>query len=160
MAHPATNDPPSCHGDRKYFAKDLCEKCYKNAYNKRRRLAGKDKDMRPPRVQDSRNYRAKYPMRVWLTEIKQKYGLTFRDYIHLLEEQDCKCAICGSSGFVGQNKRAPFTVDHDHASNKVRGLLCGLCNIGLGCFRDSQVLFDRASQYLLNPPIQKIEFRE
>ena len=158
MARPVISS--TCHPAEKHCAKGLCKNCYYRIYSKQRRMEGKDKDTRPPRIQDSRDYRVKRPMRVWLAEIKSKYGLTFRDYIHLLEEQDCKCAICGSSGFVGQNKRAPFTVDHDHASNKVRGLLCGLCNMGLGCFKDSQILFDRASQYLLNPPIQKIEFRD
>lgn len=156
---PAINESPSCHGDRKYYAKDLCKKCYHNTYGKiyykRRLLTGTHK-VSPSIIQDARSYRLKYPMRVWLSEIKSRYGLTFRDYIHLLEEQSGLCAICSSSGFVGHNKRVPFTIDHDHVTNKVRGLLCSLCNTGLGALKDSFELLEQASAYLKMPPMQKL----
>lgn len=51
-----------------------------------------------------------------------------------------ECVICGDSG--------PLVVDHDHATNQIRGMLCNHCNRGLGHFRDSPMLLEFAAQYL------------
>ena len=39
--------------------------------------------------------------------------------------------------------------DHDHESGKERGLICGLCNSGLGFFRDSTASRSNAIEYLV-----------
>ena len=38
--------------------------------------------------------------------------------------------------------------DHDHASGKLRGLLCSSCNYGIGCLRDSIENLEAAIVYL------------
>jgi hypothetical protein len=60
---------------------------------------------------------------------------------------DGECAICGDWG--------PRCVDHDHevaasqsVSASLRDGLCGLCNRGLGNFRDSPELLERAAEYV------------
>jgi Recombination endonuclease VII len=60
----------------------------------------------------------------------RKYGLTPADYERLLREQDGLCAFCHRRPARG------LVVDHCHATNKVRGLLCDKCNSGLGFFED------------------------
>jgi len=41
-----------------------------------------------------------------------------------------------------------LSVDHNHETNKIRGLLCNHCNIGLGNFKDSTTLLSLAIEYL------------
>jgi hypothetical protein len=73
----------------------------------------------------------------------RKYGLKPTEYEHLLSQQNNKCAICGEP----PNGKA-LAIDHDHATGKVRGLLCHSCNNGLGRFKDSIELLHKAASYL------------
>jgi hypothetical protein len=56
----------------------------------------------------------------------------------MLKDQGNKCAICGS--LSPGKKETSFHVDHDHETGKVRGLLCELCNVGLGYFKTPKEL--------------------
>jgi len=72
------------------------------------------------------------------------YGLTEEDVETLRAAQEYGCAIC----------RRPLeeseVVDHCHETDQVRGLLCSLCNSGLGFFRDDPHLLKMAMYYLTN----------
>jgi hypothetical protein len=61
-----------------------------------------------------------------------------------LAELGSVCHICGST--------KDLHIDHDHNKNVVRGLLCQLCNNGIGMFRDSPGLLQKASRYLRGKP--------
>jgi hypothetical protein len=82
------------------------------------------------------------------------YKLTPAMVIAILEEQD-GCAICHSPEPLAKHG---WTVDHDHAccpgqytcGKCVRGVLCQMCNVGLGSFRDSQEFLMQAVKYLAN----------
>lgn len=39
-------------------------------------------------------------------------------------------------------------VDHDHKTDKVRGLLCDACNRGIGFLREDLKTFKKAIKYL------------
>ena len=75
----------------------------------------------------------------------KKYGLVYKDYESMVKEQNGICAICGIH-LSELNKR--FSVDHCHETDRVRGLLCTLCNLMLGCARDNPETLEKAAQYL------------
>lgn len=77
------------------------------------------------------------------------YGLTPEEYERLLLAQNGVCAICRQPEkykLYGKLKR--LAVDHDHATNRVRGLLCHNCNIGIGNLGDSASRLRSAADYL------------
>lgn len=60
------------------------------------------------------------------------YGIGLADYDLMLRRQSGCCAICGAD--KPSPKRQNFAVDHDHVTDRVRGLLCIRCNSHLGWF--------------------------
>lgn len=74
------------------------------------------------------------------------------DYDRLYAAQDGRCAICRRA--TGKTRR--LSVDHDHATGKVRGLLCRPCNQMLGHARDEELFFMRAWLYLNDPPADSV----
>jgi hypothetical protein len=80
------------------------------------------------------------------SRLKTQYGLTPETYDALLERQGGGCAICGSDEIRGYGKR--LAVDHCHDTNRVRGILCGKCNRGLGAFDHDPALLRAAAKYV------------
>lgn len=83
--------------------------------------------------------------------LKHKYGLTIEDYDNILKSQGNSCAICfkKDSEVTGDRfSKIKFAVDHDHATGKVRGILCNQCNRALGMFLDSKEVLLSAMNYL------------
>jgi hypothetical protein len=74
------------------------------------------------------------------------YGVTPDQYEQMMLGQDGRCAICRSEEWPGKGNRPH--VDHDHATGKVRGLLCGKCNVGLGNLDDDPARLRAAAAYL------------
>jgi len=79
----------------------------------------------------------------YVSNLQYKFGLTPGDYKDILESQDGGCAICGKP----PGKRR-LSVDHNHETDRVRGILCHSCNIGLGGFKDDALLLQAAIAYL------------
>lgn len=72
-------------------------------------------------------------------------GVTRQQFAEMLAAQSGRCAICKTDV---PNGRGDWHVDHDHATGRVRGLLCHKCNVGLGHFNDSEELLVQAIAYL------------
>ena len=69
----------------------------------------------------------------------REYGLSQEQFEHLLVTQGNACAICRMA--FGETKTDAPHVDHDHASGRVRALLCINCNFLIGhCLEDPQIL--------------------
>lgn len=69
----------------------------------------------------------------------QRYGIGKPQWELLLEKQLYKCAIC---------EKTPETVDHCHKTNRIRGLLCGGCNMGIGYMEKCNLRLKKSLKYL------------
>jgi hypothetical protein len=72
----------------------------------------------------------------------KNHGISVAEFDAMLKRQNGACGIC----------ERPFQhtphIDHDHATNTVRGLLCNKCNLGLGHFEDNPTFLRNAARYL------------
>lgn len=93
------------------------------------------------------SWRDRNPDKQHATDIKRHYGITIEDYNKMLTEQNNGCKICDKK-HNPSIKRGRLYVDHDHATGKVRGLLCGGCNSAIGYFMDSIDLLQKAIEYI------------
>ena len=84
------------------------------------------------------------PDSVLNTQLKKRFGITLEQYNLMAEEQEFRCWICRQECGTGHR----LSVDHDHLTGQVRGLLCKKCNSGIGFFSDHPALLERALEYL------------
>lgn len=102
-----------------------CKEC-KNAYSKNHR--------RSPRSKKARRKE----------NLRCKFNLTLKQYDQMFEQQNGKCAICNQIDISGKR----LSVDHDHRTGEIRGLLCMNCNLLLGRVESTPELFSKMMKYL------------
>ncbi len=78
------------------------------------------------------------------SHLKMNYGKTEESWEVEFEKQGRCCAICKT---MTPGKKG-WTNDHDHETGNNRAILCGLCNAGLGCLKDSPELLRLAAIYI------------
>lgn len=125
---------------RRYYdnkQRGRCDRCFK-------RKARPNRTMCQP---CATKHQAVYRQHIWKSK-----GLVFAngDYQQLLQQQGGGCAICGAypKRVVKHSNEIRLHVDHDHKTFRVRGLLCGRCNRGLGMFDDSVTKMRNAIRYV------------
>ncbi len=79
-------------------------------------------------------------------DLQRRFGVTHTEYENMLKSQNGACAICKK--FRLNKGKKHMAIDHCHKTGKVRGVLCHICNRGLGMFDDSQDLLTQAIEYL------------
>lgn len=83
--------------------------------------------------------------------LRNRFGITAKEYDSILQGQQGLCAICRRPETVILNGRIKrLMVDHDHATSRVRGLLCQRCNSLLGYAKDETRTLLAAVDYLDN----------
>ncbi len=78
-------------------------------------------------------------------KLKYHFGFSLENYNAMFVSQGGVCAICSETSRDGRR----LSVDHDHATDKVRGLLCGSCNRAIGLLKDKPSVAMSAASYLL-----------
>jgi hypothetical protein len=90
-------------------------------------------------------WRKEHPEVIYASNLK-RYGITLADYDQMLKRQKGVCAICKKPETHSRQRR--LSVDHNHETGEVRGLLCARCNRALGMFNDNPDLLRSAARYL------------
>lgn len=129
---------PECRVGRAQKNRRYCsEGCHAQATARQRSLSAK-------------RFRARHPEKAKAisrgTVLRMLYGLSVEQYEAMLKDQGAACAICGKTNRSGRR----LSVDHDHATGAIRGLLCAKCNQGLGLLQDSPELLGAAAAYLIH----------
>ena len=125
------------------------DKEYYDAHKEERKKYSKE--YRKNNVEKVRKYQRKYDKnnssQKKNTTIKRNYGITLEEYNIIFNNQQGCCAICKKHQ---DEFKIPFGVDHNHKTGKIRGLLCGKCNLLLGYANDNITTLESATIYLKN----------
>lgn len=92
----------------------------------------------------TRKWRAANKTQVRAQNRRARYKLSDEQHFKMLLEQNHRCAICGGPPRV----RTFLVVDHCHKTDKIRGLLCQPCNVGIGHLGEDVSRLEAAIAYL------------
>jgi len=123
---------------RAYYARNR-EKLVSEARDKR----GQD-----PRVAEARAKRELFKEHPWARNLFWKYRHLFTWPEFLAIKKRLFNGPCDLCGITKNGDRKRFYIDHDHATEKFRGILCHNCNVSLGHVRDNVSILKKAIAYL------------
>ena len=79
---------------------------------------------------------------------RRDLGLTLEYLRDMLQTQEGVCSICNTPISLDRGALNPANVDHDAETGRVRQLLCGNCNRGLGLFFHNPEYLRMAAEYI------------
>lgn len=88
-----------------------------------------------------------YPIRRHVRHVMRTYKVSQDEASALLWRAGEGCEVCGGDN-VDHSTAGRLCIDHDHATGKVRGVLCSRCNRILGAAKDDPSLLRRLADYL------------
>lgn len=124
---------------------------YYSKYNKEYYEKNKEKLKQTKKKTAWKEFATKHPEKVLNNSYKSRFNISYNDYLTLVQKQNNLCAICKNpetQTYNKSNKVKRLTVDHDHTTGKIRGLLCMTCNTALGKFKDNPAVLLSAISYL------------
>ena len=75
--------------------------------------------------------------------LRRQHRLEPEEYERMYAKRDGRCDICGR-----RPRKKSLSVDHDHKTGRIRGMLCGSCNCAIGLMRDDTAALHKAIEYL------------
>lgn len=121
------------HIDIEHFRKGMCERCY---------LRSKRKTLIQHLSAKCHSNRSMYHKDGLCQPCYRKRYLYGVDFITLYIEQEGRCKLCSEE--FAEDK---LVIDHNHTTDKVRGLVCYPCNAAIGGAENPMLI--RALDYLL-----------
>jgi hypothetical protein len=95
-------------------------------------------------------YRKANPEKALNQSLRDRFGITLDEYKAKLLQQRGVCAICGHPETAAfRDKIKMLSVDHNHKTGQIRGLLCDQCNRALGAAKEDPHILDSAIRYLM-----------
>lgn len=128
----------------KFGVSGICKECKNTRLRERNRLHPEwRKNWRKKSYEKNKN-KAKEQYLLY------HYGIDLTEFNVLLEKQNNLCAICKKpeSSVHQSGILKKLSVDHDHKTGKIRGLLCYNCNRGIGHLQDNLEILNNAIAYL------------
>ena len=133
-----------------------CSKCKDGRINFCRKCANDKRINKNKGIENPKNrmYNIKrgHPLYHRVRLLKTSYGIDLEEYNEILSKQNNVCAICKkpeTNDTWKKGKSNYLSVDHDHNTYKIRGILCSKCNSAIGLFIDSPELLLEAAKYLI-----------
>jgi hypothetical protein len=142
----------TCHTDRIHYCKGLCESCYVSLAAKRRRKNKKYREQANEKArkwclhnaQKARDYDTR-------KHLRKAFGITVQEYADICSRQNGLCALCRNPETI-KNKRdgslQRLSIDHCHATGRIRGALCRACNMMLSRFEKNPEIYYTIHAYL------------
>ena len=159
------SSPSTCHPDKPLIGKGLCKTCYSRAWARQYRYGGRarkgaqipicghpERGNAGHRMCSPCYQRKKYSEDTDISYsrmLKRQYGINITQYKAILAAQGGGCAICGETPQQNYTNKRRLAVDHCHDTNRIRGILCGRCNKGMGMFKHDPTLLLKTMKYLI-----------
>ena len=125
-------------GHGKHWAKGLCRKCYTRWYRKEHAQTIADTAKHHPnKTENYRRWHRKY-----------KYGVTPEEVEVLVVRQNGKCALPFCNKMIAWTGPGGFSIDHDHETGQIRGILCTSHNVAIGALGDCPETIIQVLEYL------------
>lgn len=137
---------PNCGKEHSYrYRNGQCGTCYQRAAY---RADARYRENKKESVQRCRTLNPQSEQKAQRKQRLARVGLSVEQYDKMLLEQGGVCKVCGKPP---KNRR--LSVDHNHRTGAIRGLLCFKCNYGIGWFKDDAIVLRKAADYLegVNP---------
>ena len=100
-----------------------------------------------------RNFPERWKVYIRRRNLAKRFRISLEQYEALLVKQSYRCAGCGKH----QDVVGTLSVDHDHrccpdrnktCGNCIRGLLCKVCNLAVGCAKNDTAVLRNLANYI------------
>lgn len=141
----------NCKDGFRNVCKD-CGKTWREAYAEKNRehIAARMREYRAKNADrlkaGQRAYKNKHAATLAAKKREKHTGFSPAYFAAALESQGFACAICKRDFLLLAKQQVH--ADHCHVTGRPRGVLCQVCNTGLGKFSDDPAMLRKAAEYL------------
>ena len=123
------------------------------AYDRKRYANLSEEDKQKRNVWSKKSYeknKNKILIKMRKRHLQLVYNLSAEQYLSMMIEQQNRCAICGEyeKRYTKTGDIKPLSVDHNHITGEIRGLLCNDCNALIGFANEDKKILENAISYL------------